>query len=138
IFASGRVSFLSSAVEAGSDRVVALMNRRYAVADYKRAMDGIHRRFPRIVTRTQIVIGFPTETRAEFRETLRLVKELRFDFVEAFMFQSRPMTAAASLEGQLGEGEKQRRDIRLLLSLIRLSFRHPRRRLRKRTNTPRG
>ncbi len=130
VFASGRIAFLSSAVEAGSDRIVTLMNRPYRVEDFQRAMDRIHRRFPRIVTRTQIVIGFPTETRAEFRETLRLVRALRLDYVEAFMFQSRPMTPAASLEGQLSENAKRRRNIRLLLTLIRLSFRHPRRKLR--------
>jgi tRNA A37 methylthiotransferase MiaB len=131
VFATGRVSFLSSAVEAGSDRIVALMNRPYSVGDFARAIETIHRRFPRIVTRTQIVIGFPTETKAEFRETLDLVKRLRFDCVEAFMFQSRPMTAAAALEGQLSENVKRRRNIRLLLTLIRLSLGHPRRRLRR-------
>jgi tRNA A37 methylthiotransferase MiaB len=131
VFASGRISFLSSAVEAGSDRVVALMNRKYAVADYKRAMETVHRRFPRIITRTQIVIGFPGETAAEFRETMKLVRDLRFDFVEAFMFQARPMTAAARLPGQLSENVKRWRNVRLLVRLIRLSFRNPRRRLRR-------
>ena len=122
IFATGRVSFLSSAVEAGSDRIVALMNRKYTIEEYERAIGIVHREYPWIIMRTQIVVGFPTETEAEFRETMRLVAELRFDFVEAFMFQARPMTAAAALDGQISEGVKRRRDIRLLALLIRLSF----------------
>lgn len=136
IFASGRISFLSSAVEAGSDRIVALMNRKYTIEEYKRAIGTVHRKYPRIITRTQIVIGFPTETEAEFRETMKLVAELRFDFVEAFMFQARPMTVAAALEGQISEGVKRRRDIRLLALLIRLSFGNPRKKLRRARSAP--
>jgi tRNA A37 methylthiotransferase MiaB len=130
IFATGRVSFLSSAVESGSDRIVSLMNRRYGVQAYTEAMRRIHEKFPSIVTRSQIVVGFPSETEAEFRASLDIVRALRLDFVESFMFQSRPMTAAAALDGQLLEKVKRRRQARMLLLLIRLSFRHSRKRLR--------
>jgi len=130
IFDTGRVSFLSSAVEAGSDRIVALMNRPYSVAEYEQTMRRIHERYPRIITRTQIVVGFPSETNAEFRASLDLVRRLRLDFVESYMFQARPLTAAAVLDGPIPEGVKRRRQARMQLLLIRLSFRHPRKRLR--------
>jgi tRNA-2-methylthio-N6-dimethylallyladenosine synthase len=93
-------------------------------------MRRIHEKFPSIVTRSQIVVGFPSETEAEFRASLDIVRALRLDFVESFMFQSRPMTAAAALDGQLREKVKRRRQARMLLLLIRLSFRHSRKRLR--------
>jgi tRNA A37 methylthiotransferase MiaB len=127
IFATGRVSFLSSAVEAGSDRIVALMNRPYSVEEFEGTMRRVHERFPKIITRTQIVVGFPSETEAEFRASLDLVRRLRLDFVESYMFQSRPLTAAAALKNQIPESVKRRRQARMQMHLIRLSFGHSRR-----------
>jgi len=100
---------LSSAVESGNNRILRLMRRAYRIEDYRDAILTLKREFPNIQIRTQILVGFPGETEDEFQDTLRLLDEVDFDFVEVYGFQSRPNTEAAGMINQVPQDVIKRR-----------------------------
>lgn len=97
----GFANWICSAVQAGSDRILSLMGRGYRAEDCVTAFTTIREKFPSLSLRTQLMVGFPTETEEEFSDTLNLLDRVRFDFVETYMFQPRPGTRAAAMEGQI-------------------------------------
>ena len=109
ILKCGKISYLSSPVESGNNRILRLMRRSYKIEDYKQAILTLKREFPQIHIRTQILVGFPSETEDEFQDTLRLLDELSFDFVEVYCFQSRPNTEAARMNNQVPQEVIKRR-----------------------------
>ena len=109
IFSSGRIWFLSSAVESGSNRILKLMNRRYKVQDFKKCIQSLNKDYPHIFLRTQIIVGFPTETREDYQKSVQLLNELKFDWVETYKFSPRKGTAAATMTGQVPEKIKKSR-----------------------------
>jgi len=118
IFVTGRIPYIACSPESGNNRILGLMNRGYKIEDFKEAIRVLNRNFPQIKIRTQFIVGFPTETEKEFQDTMRLVDELRFDFVEVYMFEARQWTKAADMAGQVSESIKKRRHLRLLLKLL--------------------
>ncbi|MEW6546634.1 MAG: tRNA (N6-isopentenyl adenosine(37)-C2)-methylthiotransferase MiaB [Bacillota bacterium] len=96
-------------VQAGSDRILRLMNRGYTRDQYLDLLDRIRSRVPRCSVTTDIIVGFPSETDEEFADTLDLVRKARFDAAFTFMFSPRRGTPAASMPGQLPVAEKKRR-----------------------------
>lgn len=101
VFQSRKISFLSSSVESGNNRILELMNRGYQIEDFKEVIRTLNTEFPQMLIRTQVMVGFPSETEDEFHDTVRLLDEVSFDFVEVYMFQPRPHTKAAKMEGQI-------------------------------------
>ena len=122
IFASGKIAFLACSPESGNNRILGLMNRGYKIEDFKQAIGVLNREFPQIKIRTQLIVGFPTETEKEFQDSLRLLDELRFDFVEVYAFEARKNTKAAAMRGQIPEKTKQKRYLKLLLKIIGNNF----------------
>jgi len=118
ILETGKISYLSSAAESGNDRILRLMNRGYRIDQYKEAIRLLNREFPAIQLSTQLMVGFPTETEDEFRDTCRLLDELRYDYVEVYIFQPRPGTRAAEMEGQIEPRIKERRYLKLLVKSL--------------------
>ncbi|MDI6825350.1 MAG: tRNA (N6-isopentenyl adenosine(37)-C2)-methylthiotransferase MiaB [Bacillota bacterium] len=96
-------------VQAGSDRILALMNRGYTRDQYLDLLRRIRARVPDCSVTTDIIVGFPGETDEEFADTLDLVRKAQFDAAFTFMFSPRRGTPAASLPGQLPVAEKKRR-----------------------------
>ena len=94
--------------QSGSSRVLRAMNRGYtreeylALAAYARAV------LPDIVLTSDVIVGFPGETEAEFEETLSLVKEVGFDALFTFIYSPRPGTPAAELPDPVSREEKQK------------------------------
>jgi threonylcarbamoyladenosine tRNA methylthiotransferase MtaB len=84
-------------LQSGSDAVLGRMNRRYTVADYRRAVALIRASVPDAAVTTDVIVGFPGETDAEFRETLGFCREMRFARIHVFPFSPRPGTAAAAM-----------------------------------------
>ena len=101
ILRSGKITYISSAAQSGNNRILGLMRRGYRIEDYKEAILSLKREFPALQIRTQIMVGFPSETEDEFQDTLRLLNEVNFDFVEVYPFQARPNTEAAAMEDQV-------------------------------------
>ncbi|RME52332.1 tRNA (N(6)-L-threonylcarbamoyladenosine(37)-C(2))-methylthiotransferase [Candidatus Woesearchaeota archaeon] len=100
--------FLHVPVQAGSERVVRAMRRGHTVDDFTRVVAAFRKVFPRITIATDIICGYPGETREDFEETLSLVHEVRPDVVNISRFWPRPGTPAARLRPLPGWEVKRR------------------------------
>jgi tRNA-2-methylthio-N6-dimethylallyladenosine synthase len=104
-------------VQAGDDEVLARMQRRYRVDDYRRLIDRIRMRIPDVSIATDIIVGFPGESERQFQATYDLLAELRLDVAHLARYSNRPGTVAARrLEDDVSAEEKDRR-LRLLEAL---------------------
>ncbi|MDD4859949.1 MAG: MiaB/RimO family radical SAM methylthiotransferase [Dehalococcoidales bacterium] len=82
-------------VQAGNDEILKLMRRGYTVAQYRRLIAQIRVKIPDIVLSTDIIVGFPTETQAQFQDTVDLLSEIKFATVHVAAYSTRPGTIAA-------------------------------------------
>jgi threonylcarbamoyladenosine tRNA methylthiotransferase MtaB len=108
-------------LQSGSDAVLKRMKRRYSPAEYRRAVALIRASVPDVAITTDVIVGFPGETDAEFQETLEFCREMQFARVHVFPFSPRPGTAAATMTGQIPESVKKERG-KQMLSLSRESL----------------
>jgi MiaB-like tRNA modifying enzyme len=102
--------FLHLPVQSGDDDVLRAMNRRYTVEEFRAIVDGFRAVFPEVTLATDVICGFPGESREAFEHTLKLISEVKPDIVNVSKFFARPGTAAASMtEGKVGQMEIKRR-----------------------------
>ncbi len=101
--------YLHLPVQTGSDRMLAAMNRRHTVADFHRTIEKLRTVRPDIALSSDFIVGHPGETAADFADTLRLVREIRFAQAYSFKYSPRPGTPAAGAGAQVLEPEKDRR-----------------------------
>lgn len=101
-------------VQSGSDRILKLMNRGYTAADYLRKVERLKQVCPEIRLTTDIIVGFPGETEADFQATLDLVEQVRYADAFTFLYSLRTGTAAAELNDDQSNVQKQQRFERLL------------------------
>ncbi|MDD8015897.1 MAG: MiaB/RimO family radical SAM methylthiotransferase, partial [Acidobacteriota bacterium] len=99
--------------QSGSSAVLARMNRGYTREIYLDIVDRLRDRMPGIGLSTDIIVGFPGETEADFEETLDLVQRVRFVNVFSFRYSPRPGTAAARIPDDVPLAVKSRRLIAL-------------------------
>ncbi|MEJ5299834.1 MAG: tRNA (N6-isopentenyl adenosine(37)-C2)-methylthiotransferase MiaB [Thermodesulforhabdaceae bacterium] len=99
--------------QAGSDRILALMNRGYTQADYLKKVEMLRRYRQDIALTADVMVGFPTETEEDFNETLKLIKTVEFDGLFSFRYSDRPFTSASSMKPKVDEETKARRLIEL-------------------------
>lgn len=96
-------------VQSGSNRILNLMNRRYTREKYMELVRRLRAVRPDIGLTTDIIVGFPGETEEDFRDTMSLVREVRFDSAFTFIYSPRPGTKAASMQDDTPAQEKTRR-----------------------------
>ena len=101
-------------VQAGSDTVLKRMKRAYSRKSYLEKVGMVRDAIPGVAITTDIIVGFPGETDAEFDETLSLVEQARYDAAYTFQYSSRPMTEAAGLPDHLPKEIVQERFDRLV------------------------
>ena len=101
-------------VQAGSDRILSLMNRRYTREKYLGELKMLRELIPGCAVTTDLIVGFPTETEEEFEETLSLVKEANFASAFTFVYSPRTGTKAAEMEGRIPEDVSKDRIMRLV------------------------
>jgi tRNA-2-methylthio-N6-dimethylallyladenosine synthase len=82
-------------VQSGSDRVLSRMNRKYSRQHYLARIANLRQACPDIAISTDIIVGFPGETREDFNETLSLIKTVEYDSLFAFQYSDRPQVPAA-------------------------------------------
>lgn len=95
-------------VQCGSDRVLKAMNRHYDRARYLELVRYAREKMPELVLTSDVIVGFPGETEAEFEETLSLISEVRYDALFTFIYSPRPGTPAAKLPDPVSREEKNR------------------------------
>ncbi|HEX7998187.1 MAG TPA: tRNA (N6-isopentenyl adenosine(37)-C2)-methylthiotransferase MiaB [Pyrinomonadaceae bacterium] len=96
-------------VQSGSDRVLKAMRRGYKIEDYLRRIDAIKNSRRKLSLTSDIIIGFPGETPAEFEETVGLVERCQYDGLYIFKYSERPGTPAAALLDDVSKEEKGER-----------------------------
>ena len=87
--------------QSGNDRILQAMNRHYTVAQYMERAEKLRQARPDIGLTTDLIVGFPGETEAEFRDTLALVEKMHFDSAFTFIYSPRVGTKAAELPDQV-------------------------------------
>lgn len=92
-------------MQSGSSRILKLMNRRYTKEDYIKLALKIRERIPDISITTDIIIGFPTETKEDIDDTIDVIEKVSFDGAFTFIYSKRTGTPAAVMEGQVSEEE---------------------------------
>ncbi len=101
--------------QAGNDRVLNAMNRRYTAQKYIELIDYAKEKMPDITLTSDVIVGFPGETADEFMDTVKLLKRVEFDNLFTFLYSKRSGTPAAVMDDQIDEQEKSRR-FNILLS----------------------
>lgn len=101
-------------VQAGDNSVLKSMNRGYTREDYLGLIDKIKNKIPAIGITTDIIVGFPGETDAQFGNTLDLIKQVKYDGVFSFMYNIRKGTKAETMDNQVQEQIKKQRLNRLI------------------------
>ena len=101
-------------VQSGSDRILAAMGRRYTRAEYLDAVRRLRALDPEFAVTTDVIVGYPGETEADFEETRSLMEEAGFDNSFVFKYSPRPGTRSAALPDDVPTSEKERRNQVLL------------------------
>ena len=91
--------------QAGSDRILKDMNRRYTKEEYLEKIEKVKREIPGIALSTDVIVGFPTETNEDFEETLDVLRSVEFDTIFSFIYSRREGTPAAKLDFVLSDEE---------------------------------
>ncbi|OFW55943.1 MAG: tRNA (N6-isopentenyl adenosine(37)-C2)-methylthiotransferase MiaB [Candidatus Solincola sediminis] len=101
-------------LQAGSDRILAAMNRGYTAAEYVEKAQDLRRLVSDISLTTDLIVGFPGETEDDFAKTMEVVEACGFDSSFTFIYNSREGTAAARINNDIPGGVKQERLERLM------------------------
>ena len=100
--------------QAGSNKVLKDMNRRYTREDYLEKLSRAKSRIPNLALSTDIIVGFPTETQEDFEQTITLLEEAEFDSIFSFIYSRREGTPAAKLESVLSDEQIHKNFNRML------------------------
>ena len=100
-------------LQSGADRVLAAMGRGYTRGEYLAKVEALRQARPGVAFSSDFIVGFPGETEDDFRETLAMMEEIRFDSSFSFRFSSRPGTRAAEMKEQVDPQEAAARLRRL-------------------------
>ncbi|MEK7210508.1 MAG: radical SAM protein, partial [Candidatus Binatota bacterium] len=104
-------------VQSGSDTVLQRMRRGYTRGEYLDRIGRLRERCPEVALSTDIIVGFPGETEADFAETLEILNEVEYDEIFAFSFSPRPQTAAAKMYPDDVPNETKSRRLEIVLNL---------------------
>jgi tRNA-2-methylthio-N6-dimethylallyladenosine synthase len=96
--------------QAGSNEILKAMRRCYTIEDYRRLVNEIRSEIPDVGLVSDIIVGFPTETEAQFQQTLQLLTDIKFDTVHLAAYSPRPGTLAArEMADDVSAEDKKRR-----------------------------
>jgi tRNA-2-methylthio-N6-dimethylallyladenosine synthase len=104
-------------VQSGSDSVLARMRRGYTCGEYLRRIAELRERCPNVALSTDVIVGFPGETDAEFNSTLELLQTVEYDEIFSFIYSPRPQTVAAKIYDDDIEANVKRERLRQVQTL---------------------
>ncbi len=102
--------YLHLAVQSGDNQILERMNRKYTIGQYKKIAREIKEEISNINLSTDIIVGFPGETKKQFENSIRLVEKTDFDMIYIARYSARPGTAAAKMDDDVPPEEKKRRE----------------------------
>lgn len=102
--------YLNLPIQSGDDKVLKLMNRHYTVKEYKEKIKKLRQKNPNICLSTDIIVGFPGETKKQFENTAKLFKDIKYDMAYINKYSTRAGTVAAKLKDNVSIKEKKRRE----------------------------
>lgn len=95
-------------LQSGSDSILKAMNRRYTVEKYMEIVDYARSRIPDFSLTTDIIVGFPNETREDFLGTLDVIRRVKYDNIYSFIYSKRSGTKAAAMEDHTSDEDKSK------------------------------
>ena len=101
--------YLNLPIQSGDDKILKAMNRPYSVKEYKDIIRKVRAEIPQITLSTDIIVGFPGETKEAFQNTKSLMKEIDFDMAYIARYSPRPHTKADKFEDDVTNKEKKER-----------------------------
>lgn len=101
-------------IQSGSDRILRLMRREYAVSEAMEVLDKLRQEFAEIRLTSDVIVGFPTETDEDFQASLMMVERAQFDYLEVFTYEDRPRIEAATMTPQVPAEVKEQRRVDML------------------------
>lgn len=120
---SGKImEYIHLPVQSGNSEVLQRMNRGYTREEYVLKARQIFEKMPNAVLSTDIIVGFPGETEAQFQDTMTLLDEVPYENIFAFNYSPRPMTKAARFSDQVPDEVKSDRLSRLLAKHREIAF----------------
>lgn len=114
--------FLHLPVQSGDDGVLKRMNRLYSVDDFKHIVQAFRKIIPSITLATDVICGFPGESRESFKRTLQLIEEVKPDIVNVSKFFPRPRTAAEKMTPKVSPSEVRKRSRQMANLAKRIAF----------------
>jgi len=102
--------YLNLPVQSGDDEILKLMNRHYTVESYKNKIKELRKKIPNICLSTDIIVGFPGETKKQFNNTAKLLEDIKYDMVYINKYSPRTGTVASKLKDNISAVEKKRRE----------------------------
>ena len=102
--------YLNLPIQSGDDKILKRMNRPYTVKQYKDLVKKIRKKIPDINLSTDVIVGFPGETKKQFENTAKLFKEIKYDIAYINKYSPRSDTAANKLKDNVSQKEKKRRE----------------------------
>ena len=97
------------ALQSGNDEILQKMNRKYTSAQYLQMVKDLRQAVPEIAITTDIIVGFPSETHEQYLDTVKMLKEIRFDYAFLYKYSPREGTEAATFNEQIPEQERLKR-----------------------------
>lgn len=101
--------FIHLPIQHGDDEILKIMNRKYTYADYKKLTDKIKAKIPGVAITSDIIIGYPGETEAQFQNSIKAIEEIGFDAVNTTCYSPRPSTQSAKLKDDVPQNVKAKR-----------------------------
>lgn len=95
-------------LQSGSNRILEAMNRRYTAEKYMEIVNYARNRVPDFSFSTDIIVGFPNETYEDFKETLKIMREVKYDNIFSFIYSKRTGTKAALIEDKTSDEDKSK------------------------------
>lgn len=102
--------YLNLPLQSGDNEILKRMNRPYSLEKYRQVVKEFRKQFKTLSLSTDIIVGFPGETKEQFQNTVEAFKEIGFDMAYIAKYSSRPQTQAAQFEDNVSQKEKKRRE----------------------------
>lgn len=109
--------YLNLPVQSGDNEILKKMNRIYTIEDYKEIVEKLKKEIPNIALSTDVIVGFPTETKKQFQNTVNLFKEIKYDMAYISKYSRRAQTEAFKLKDDVSIKEKIKRE-RILNKIV--------------------